>query len=141
MSSSLSYTHKSGGLPSEKKRGNYHHVKRCSPVNIDGRRKSKMAQNDQPIAERDENCNGEGYCGGAPVSPPEEPQDYETRKDVANSLDPHKRKGGGVVDRNAVGSRGANRVEYEVDADSDDSYRYHESAPEEQRIPSQRRTI
>ena len=87
------------------------------------------------------NCNGEEYCGGAPVSPPEERQDYETRKDVANSLDPHKRKGGGVVDRNAVGSRGPNRVEYEVDADSDDSYRYHESAPEEQRIPSQSRTI
>src|SRR6516225_7282040 len=45
---------KSGGLPSEKKRGNDRHVKRCSPVNIDGRRKAKMAQNDQPIAERDE---------------------------------------------------------------------------------------
>ena len=59
---------KSGGLPSEKKRGNDRHVKRCSPVNIDGRRKAKMAQNDQPIAERDENCNGEEYCGGAPVS-------------------------------------------------------------------------
>src|SRR5215472_8441284 len=90
-SSSLSYTrHKSGGLPSEKKRRNDRHVKRCSPVNIDWRRKAKMAQNDQPIAERDENCNGEEYCGGAPVSPPEERQDYETRKDVANSLDPHK---------------------------------------------------
>src|SRR5215469_15866445 len=97
-------SHKSGGLPSEKKRGNDRHVKRCSPMNIDGRRKAKMAQNDQPIAERDENCNGEEYCGGAPVSPPEERQDYETRKDVANSLDPHKRKGGGIVDRNAEGS-------------------------------------
>src|SRR5215831_12936284 len=62
---------KSGGLPSEKKRGNDRHVKRCSPVNIDGRRKAKMAQNDQPIADRDENCNSEEYCGGAPVSPPE----------------------------------------------------------------------
>src|SRR5262252_3169752 len=95
---------KSGGLPSEKKRGNDRHVKRCSPVNIDGRRKAKMAQNDQPIADRDENRNGEEYCGCAPVSPPEESQDYETRKDVANSLDPHERKGGGVVDRNAEGS-------------------------------------
>ena len=98
------FRHKSGGLPSEKKRGNDRHVKRCSPVNIDGRRKAKMAENDQPITERDENCNGEEYCGGAPVSPPEERPDYETRKDVANSLDPHKRKGGGVVDRNAEGS-------------------------------------
>jgi len=34
-----------------------------------------------------------------------------------------------------------NRVEYEVDADYDDTYRRHESAPEEQRIPSQSRTI
>ena len=48
-----------------------------------------MAQNDQPITERDENCKGEEYCGGAPVSPPEEQQDYETRKYVADSLDPH----------------------------------------------------
>src|SRR5215510_8540801 len=95
---------KSGDLPSKKKRGNDRHVKRCFPMNIDGRRKAKMAQNDQPIAERDENRNGGEYCGGAPVSPPERRQDYETRKDVANSLDPHKRKGGGVVDRNAEGS-------------------------------------
>src|SRR5215475_11322116 len=94
----------SGSLPSEKKRGNDRHVKRCSPVHIDGRRKATMAQNDQPIAERDENRNGVEYCGGAPVSPPEERQDYEARKDVANSLDPHERKGGGVVDRNAEGS-------------------------------------
>ena len=71
---------------------------------IDGRCKAKMAQNDKPIAERDENRKGEEYCGGAPVSPTEERQDYETRKDVANSLDPHKRKGGGIVNRNAVGS-------------------------------------
>src|SRR5262249_7287611 len=117
------------------------HIKRCSPVNIDGRRKAKMAQNDQPIAERDESCNGEEYCGGAPVSPPEGRQDYETRKDVANSLDPHKRKGGGIVDRKAEGSWGPDRVEYEVDADSDDTYRYHEGAREERRIPSQSRTI
>ncbi len=110
-------------------------------MNIDGRRKAKMAQNDQPIAERDENRNGEEDCGGAPVSPPEERQDYQAGKDVANSLDPHKRKGGGVVDGNAVGSGGPNRVEYEVDADSDDGYRYQESAPEEQRIPFQSRTI
>ena len=95
---------KSGGLPSEKKCGNDHHVKGGSPVDIDGRRKAKMAQNDQPIAERDESCNAEEYCSGAPVSRPEERQDYETRKDVANSLDPHKRKGGGIVDRNAEGS-------------------------------------
>jgi len=95
---------KLASVPSEKKRGNNRHVKRCSPVNIDGRRKAKVAQNDQPIAERDENCNGEDYCGGTPVSPQEERQDYKTRKDVANSLGPHKRKGGGVVDRNAVGS-------------------------------------
>jgi hypothetical protein len=92
------------GLPSEEKRGNDRHVKRCSPVNIDGRRKAKMAQNDQTIAQRDENCNGQEYSGGAPVSPPEEEPGYETRKDIANSLDPHKRKGGGVVDRNAEGS-------------------------------------
>src|SRR5215475_12637939 len=91
----------SGGLRSKQKRRNDRHVKRCSPMNIDGRRKAKMAQNDQPIAERDENCNGGEYCGRAPVSSPEGRQDYETRKDVANSLDPHKRKGGGVVDRNA----------------------------------------
>src|SRR5215472_12729949 len=95
---------KSGGLLSEKKRGNDHHVKGCSPVNIDGRRKAKMAQNDQPIAQRDENRNGQQYSGGAPVSHPEERPGYETRKDVANPLDPHKRKGGGVVDRNAEGS-------------------------------------
>src|SRR5262252_1075454 len=95
---------KSGGLPSEKKRGNDRHVKRCSPVHIDGPCKAKMAQNDQPIAERDENCNGREYCGGAPVSPPEGRQDYETGKDVANSLDPHKRKCGGVVDRDSEGS-------------------------------------
>src|SRR5215475_15719805 len=94
----------SGGLPSEKKRSNDRHVKRCSPVHIDGPRKAKMSQNDQPIAERDENRNGEKYSGRAPVSPPEEGQDYETRKDVANSLDPHERKGGGVVNRNAAGS-------------------------------------
>src|SRR6516165_8499082 len=94
---------KSGGLPSEEKRGNDRHVKRCSPVNIDGRRKAKMAQNDQPIAQRDENCYGQKYSGGAPVSHPKERPDYETRKDVANSLDPHKGKGGGVVDRNAEG--------------------------------------
>jgi hypothetical protein len=43
-------------------------------------------------------------AGGAPVSPKEERQDYKTRKDVANSLDPHKRKGGGVVDGNAEAS-------------------------------------
>jgi hypothetical protein len=100
-----------GVLPSQKKRGNDYHVKRSSPVNIDGRRKAKMSQNDQPIAQRDENCNGEEYCGGAPVSPPEERLDCETRKDVSNSLDPQKWKGSGVVDRNAVGSGGPNRVE------------------------------
>jgi len=100
-----------------------------------------MAQNDQPIADRNENGNREEDCRGAPVSPPEERQNDETRKDVANSLDPHKRKRGGVMDRNAEGSGGPNRVEYEVDADADDSYRYHESAPEEQRIPSQSRTV
>lgn len=44
-------------------------------MNIDGRRKAKMAQNDQPVPERDENCKGEEDCGGAPVSPPEECQD------------------------------------------------------------------
>src|ERR1700730_2226893 len=32
-------------------------------------------------------------------------------------------------------------MQYKVDADSDDSYRYHKSAPEEHRIPSQSRTI
>src|SRR5215470_2806464 len=69
---------KSGGLSSEKKRGDDRHVKRRSPVNIDGRRKAKVAQNDQPVAERYENCNGEDYCGGTPVSPQEEIQDYET---------------------------------------------------------------
>ena len=63
-----------------------------------------MAQDDQPIADRDENCKSEEYCSGAPVSPEEECQDYETRKDVANSLDPHKREGGGVVDGNSIGS-------------------------------------
>ena len=89
-----------------------------------------MPQNDQPIAERDENCNGVEYCGGAPVSAPEEPRDYEARKDIANSFDPHKRKGGGVVDRNAVASCGPNRVEYEVDADSDNRCRYQEGTPE-----------
>jgi len=73
-------------------------------VNIDGRRKATVAQNDQPIADGDDNCNGEEDRGGTSVSPPKKIQDYETRKDVANSLDPHKRKGGGVVDRNAVGS-------------------------------------
>ena len=73
-------------------------------MNVYGWREPEMLEYDQAVAERDENCNGEEYCGGAPVSPPEERQDYETRKDVANPLDPHKRKGGGVVDRNAVGS-------------------------------------
>jgi len=34
-----------------------------------------MAQNHQPIAERDENGKGEEYCGCAPVSPPEERQE------------------------------------------------------------------
>jgi hypothetical protein len=106
-------------------------------VNNDGRREAKMAENDKPIADWDENCKGVEYCGGAPVSPKQERQDYETRKDVANSLDPHKWKGGGVVDRNAEASRGPNRVEYEVDTDSDDRYRYQESAPEEQQIPFQ----
>jgi len=33
-----------------------------------------MAQNDQPIANRDENCNGLEYRSGAPVSPEEEGQ-------------------------------------------------------------------
>lgn len=42
-------------LVSKKKCGNNDHVKRGSPVNIDGRRKAKMSQNDQSIAERDEN--------------------------------------------------------------------------------------
>ena len=64
--------HKLGDLPFEKKRSNDHHVKRSSPVNVDGRRKAEMAQNDQSIAERDENGNGEKYGGGAPVPPPEE---------------------------------------------------------------------
>jgi hypothetical protein len=32
-------------------------------------------------------------------------------------------------------------VEYQVDADSDDTYRYHQRAPEEQRIPPQSRNI
>ena len=73
-------------------------------MNKDGRRKAKMAQNDQPIANRDENCNRVEYRGCAPVSLKEERQDYETRKDVANSLDPHKRKRGGVVDWNAEAS-------------------------------------
>ena len=95
---------KSGGLFFEKTRGNNRHVKRRSPVNIEGRRKAEICQYHESIADRDENCDGEDYCGGAPVSPPEERQDYQTRKDVPNSLDPHKRKGGGVVDRNAEGS-------------------------------------
>jgi len=54
--------------------------------------------------------------------------------DVANPLDPHKRKGGGIVDWDAVASRGPNRVESEVDADSDDSDRYHRREPEERRV-------
>src|SRR5262249_16712332 len=90
--------------PSQKKRRNDRHVKRRSPMNIDRRRKAEMAHNDQPIADRDDDRNGEQYCGGAPVSPQEERQDYETRKDVTNSLGPRERKGGGVVDRNAEGS-------------------------------------
>src|SRR5262249_4705008 len=95
---------KGPGVLSKKKRGHDYHVKGSPPVNIDGRRKAQMAQNDQPIAERDENCNGEEYCSGALVSPPKKQQDYETGKDVTNSLDPHKRKGGGIVDWDAVGS-------------------------------------
>src|SRR5262249_2854836 len=39
---------KSGGLPSEKKRGNDRHVKRCSPVNIDGRRKPRWLRMTSP---------------------------------------------------------------------------------------------
>ena len=100
-----------------------------------------MSQNDQPIAERDENGNCVECCGCAPVSVPEERQDHQTREDVANSLDPHEGKGGGVVDGNAVASCGPNWIEYEVDADHDDSYRHHERAPEQQRILSQHRTI
>src|SRR5258708_19401378 len=82
----------SGVRPSKKKRGNDHHVKRRSPMNIDGRRKAKMSQNDQPVTERDENCNREERCGCASVSPQEKRQDYQTRKDVADSLGPHKSK-------------------------------------------------
>ena len=103
-----------------KKYSNDHHVKCCSPVNKDGRRKAGMAQNDQPIADRNEDREGKEDCGRAALSPKEECQDHEAREDVANSLNPHERKGGGVVDRYAVGRRGANRVEDEVDADPDD---------------------
>jgi hypothetical protein len=118
-------------LISKKESGNNRHIQGCSPVNIDGRRKAKMAQNDQPIADRDENCNAEEYGGGAPVSLEEERQDYETGKDVANSLDPHEGKRGGIVNRDAKGSGCTHRVEYEVDANSDDSCRYQQGAPEE----------
>ena len=90
-----------GLRPPKKKRGNNNHVKRGSPVNKDGRRKAKMAQNDKPISNRDENRKGEESCGGSPVPSQEERQDHETGKDVANSLNPHKREGGGVVDWNA----------------------------------------
>jgi hypothetical protein len=100
-----------------------------------------MAQNDQPIAERDKNCNSEECGGCAPVSAPEEPQDDETRKDVANSLDPHKGKGGGIVDWDSEAGRGSNWIEYKVDADSDDRDGYHKSAPEQQRIPFQNNAI
>ena len=47
-----------------------------------------MAQNDKPIADRNENCKSVEDCGGASVSSKEKRQDYETRKDVTNSLDP-----------------------------------------------------
>src|SRR5258708_39776811 len=102
----------SGIRPSKKKRGNDHHVKRRSPMNIDRRRKAKMSQNDQPVTERDENCNREERCGCASVSPQEKRQDYQTRKDVANSLDPHKRKRGRIVDWNAVGGLSPPRAGY-----------------------------
>lgn len=69
----------------------------------DGRRKAKMGQNDQPITDRNKNRKGEEDCGSAPVSPKETRQYDKTRKDVTNSLDSHKRKGSGVVDRYAVG--------------------------------------
>ena len=49
MSSSISYTQNElRFLRSKKKRGNDHHVKRCSPVNIDGRRKAKMLRMTSP---------------------------------------------------------------------------------------------
>src|SRR5260221_12300692 len=52
-----------------------------------------------------------------------------------------KGKAAGSLDWDAVASRGPNRVEYEVDADYDDSHRYHESEPEKRRVPSQNRII
>ena len=72
-------------------------------MNIDGWRKAKMLQNDQPVTERNENRNREDCCSCAQVSLQEKRQVYETRKVVANSLDPHKRKGGRNVDWDADG--------------------------------------
>jgi hypothetical protein len=118
-------------LISKKESGNNCHIQGCSPVSIDGRRKAKMAHNDQPIADRDENGKAEEYGSGAPISLEEERQDYKTRKDVANSLDPHEGKGGGIVNWDAKGSGCTHRVEYKVDANSDDSRRYQQGAPEE----------
>ncbi len=130
-----------GLLLPEKKRSDDHHVERCSPVNEDGRRKAEMAQNDQSVADGDEDREGVEDCGGAAVRAKKEGQNDETGKDVANSLDPHEGKGGGVMDGDAEAGGGPNRVEDEVDADSDDGYRDQESEPEEGRIPFQSRSV
>jgi len=110
-------------------------------MNINGWRKAKVLQNDQPITNRDEGCNSEECCSCAAVTPQEKRKDYDTRKDVANALDPHKRKGGGIVDWNAEAGGGPHGVEYEVDAERDACGRYRESAPEERQVPFQNRII
>ena len=63
-----------------------------------------MLQDDQPVTDRDENSHGE----------------------VANSLDPHERKCGRIVDWNAEANRGPDWVEYEIDAEPNDSDRQYE---------------
>ena len=64
-------------------------------MNGDGRGETEVAQNDQPIADRDENGHGEQQGCCAPVAAPEEPQNDNTREDVANVLDLHEGKDGG----------------------------------------------
>lgn len=125
-----------GFLSSEKKIGHKRHVESRAPMNVSGWSEPEVLQYDQAVGERHENCDSEEYCRCMAISSQQKRQNDDTRKDISDSLNPHVRKGVGVVIGDTVSDRSTNRIEYEIDTDRDDGERHQEGTPKKYRILS-----
>ena len=117
------------------------HIRRGSPMDEDGRRKAKLSHNHESVTNRDEHRDRVDDGDGPSISPEQKNQDRDARKDVANSLDPQERKRTRIGDRYTESGGCSDRVEDEVDAETNNCRWHQKSEPKQRAIPRQHRII